>query len=79
MPFFQILLNMTSTYGQSLTSRSIIMLTSLCFEAFGNNAFGVRTAAQATVNQTLTSFCVILQETDAEVEVILLLFIFNYL
>ncbi|KAG8200080.1 hypothetical protein JTE90_001936 [Oedothorax gibbosus] len=62
----KILLNMTSTHGQSLTSRSIIMLTCLCLEAFSNNAFGVRTAAQATINQTLTSFCAMLQETDVE-------------
>ncbi|GFT42290.1 brefeldin A-inhibited guanine nucleotide-exchange protein 3 [Nephila pilipes] len=64
----KILLNMTSTHGQSLTSRSIIMLISLCYDAYVNHAQGVRTAAQATINQTLSSFCTMLQETDAGVE-----------
>ncbi|XP_054716947.1 brefeldin A-inhibited guanine nucleotide-exchange protein 3-like [Uloborus diversus] len=64
----KVLLNMTCTHGQSLTSTSITMLISICLEAYGNGNTAVRTAAQATVNQTLTSFCVMLQETDAEAE-----------
>ncbi|CAL1288840.1 unnamed protein product [Larinioides sclopetarius] len=68
LEILKILLNMTSTYGQSLTSRSIIMLISMCYDAYVNHAQGVKTAAQATINQTLTSFCIMLQETDAGVE-----------
>ncbi|KFM57848.1 Brefeldin A-inhibited guanine nucleotide-exchange protein 3, partial [Stegodyphus mimosarum] len=64
MEILKILLNMTSTHGQNLTSRSIIMLITLCLEAYSTNIAGVRTAAQATINQTLTSFCIMLQETD---------------
>ncbi|GFR02809.1 brefeldin A-inhibited guanine nucleotide-exchange protein 3, partial [Trichonephila clavata] len=68
LEILKILLNMTSTHGQNLTSRSIIMLISLCYDAYVNHAQGVRTAAQATINQTLSSFCAMLQETDAGVE-----------
>ncbi|XP_055950997.1 brefeldin A-inhibited guanine nucleotide-exchange protein 3-like isoform X2 [Argiope bruennichi] len=68
LEILKILLNMTSTYGQSLSSRSIIMLISLCYDAYVNHAQGVKTAAQATINQTLTSFCIMLQETDAGIE-----------
>ncbi|GFX32652.1 brefeldin A-inhibited guanine nucleotide-exchange protein 3 [Trichonephila clavipes] len=68
LEILKILLNMTSTHGQNLTSRSIIMLISLCYDAYVNHAQGVRTAAQATINQTLLSFCTMLQETDAGVE-----------
>ncbi|XP_035228366.1 brefeldin A-inhibited guanine nucleotide-exchange protein 3-like [Stegodyphus dumicola] len=68
MEILKILLNMTSTHGQNLTSHSIIMLITLCLEAYGTNTAGVRTAAQATINQTLTSFCIMLQETDGSIE-----------
>ncbi|XP_071040403.1 brefeldin A-inhibited guanine nucleotide-exchange protein 3 [Parasteatoda tepidariorum] len=64
----KILLNMTTTHGQSLTSRSVIMLISLCSDVYSNNASSVRTAAQVTINQTLTSFCNMLQETDVGLE-----------
>lgn len=60
---------MTSTHGQSLTSNSIIALINLCLEAFSKGSAAVKTAAQATVNQTITSFCILLQETNVDREV----------
>lgn len=66
---FQILLNMTSTHGQSLTTNSVITLITRCFDSYCNGSAAVKTAAQATVNQTLTSFCIMLHETSGGHEV----------
>lgn len=66
---FQILLNMTSTHGQSLTTNSVITLITRCFDSYCNGSAAVKTAAQATVNQTLTSFCIMLHETSGGREV----------
>lgn len=60
---------MTSTHGQNLTSSSIITLITVCADAYNGGSAAVKTATQATVNQTLTSFCIMLQETNAGQEV----------
>lgn len=60
---------MTSTHGQSLTTNSVITLITRCFDSYCNGSAAVKTAAQATVNQTLTSFCIMLHETSGGREV----------
>lgn len=68
---------MTSTHGQSLTTNSVITLITRCFDSYCNGSAAVKTAAQATVNQTLTSFCIMLQETSGGHEVSLFIILVN--
>ncbi|GIX96960.1 brefeldin A-inhibited guanine nucleotide-exchange protein 3 [Caerostris darwini] len=68
LEILKILLNMSTIHAGSFTSRSIIMMISVCYEAYINHGSGVRTAAQVAINQTLSTFCLYLQETDAGVE-----------